>query len=268
MPEARKSLAAYGVPVLLGLALCYWLSTIDEISIGDWAFPGSLAGLFANAVVIGIFGGYRYRLGPYMCATLSLLASAATFLPPLILIPAYSYPMQPDWFYYELFTLFCAAIAWLTGSFGQEIKDPRRLSTVGDSAVRDRSSGVKLPAWLVPGLVLILLLGSLSYRVFKYWNGGPVVSCESNLVNIGNALDKYAADHRGSYPAELGALTPHYIPGVPHCPAVHRDTYSTGYIAKGGRFIITCHGHNHRGSGLPPDYPQYIYLKGRAIIKP
>ena len=47
-------------------------------------------------------------------------------------------------------------------------------------------------------------------------------SCET-IKNIGTAVEMYAADNSGCYPASLNKLTPDYLKTIPTCPYTNRS---------------------------------------------
>ena len=53
--------------------------------------------------------------------------------------------------------------------------------------------------------------------------------CYCNVENMGWALKRYAAEHKGAYPAQLNALAPRYIKQLPRCPARGAASYAGLY---------------------------------------
>lgn len=93
---------------------------------------------------------------------------------------------------------------------------------------------------------------------------GQLVGCESNLKNIGTALEMYDVDY-GSYPRSLAMLTPEYLRYIPTCPAAGADTYSSSYSVSATGYTVTCAGAHHQAVGLPPNYPQYTSTQGLIV---
>lgn len=92
---------------------------------------------------------------------------------------------------------------------------------------------------------------------------GEFTACKSNLKNIGTALEMYASDHGGKYPASLRALAPKYLSSLPICPAAGKDTYSASYKPGGQQqYFICCLGHNHASAGYGENFPSYNGLRG------
>lgn len=71
-----------------------------------------------------------------------------------------------------------------------------------------------------------------------------VISCKSNLKNIGTACEMYAADHNGFYPTSLDELTTNrYISAMPVCPLDSSSSYK--YVSKKqpDYYILKCPNH-------------------------
>jgi len=82
--------------------------------------------------------------------------------------------------------------------------------------------------------------------------------CQSNLKNIGTALEMYKLDKK-RYPESLGELAPQYLREIPTCPSAKTDTYSKGYEtnSRGSAYTVFCSGHHHKDMPLPMNYPRY-----------
>jgi len=93
---------------------------------------------------------------------------------------------------------------------------------------------------------------------------GLLLSCKSNMKNIGTALEMYATDHGGHYPESLSELMPDYLSTLPTCIAARKDTYSPSYHMKTSpdSYEVYCSGENHRASGVARNYPRYTAEKG------
>lgn len=77
--------------------------------------------------------------------------------------------------------------------------------------------------------------------------------CKRNLRNLQTALEMYASDNMGKYPAKLESVTPTYLSRIPICLSGQRETYSGGYqLLKDGNFRLACSGNHHQlGEGIP-----------------
>jgi len=126
---------------------------------------------------------------------------------------------------------------------------------------------------------LIILLG---ISMFFFLVGIPVhgfggararanyIKCQGNMKAIASALEMYATDHGGQYPARLSQLKTKYMKEMPKCPARARDTYSESYKSqkadprrgKKAYYFFCCKGNNHSGAKAPPNYPQYDSVRG------
>ncbi len=97
-----------------------------------------------------------------------------------------------------------------------------------------------------------------------------MLTCRSNLKNIGTAIDMWAKDHPGTYPAQLSALTPDYLVEMPICPAAGKSSYRLliGSEAPGKEskstddYYVECSGENHANAGLGPGRPAYTSETG------
>ncbi len=69
--------------------------------------------------------------------------------------------------------------------------------------------------------------------------------CQANLTSLQEALDRWAADHDGGYPAELAALTPQYLPRVPTSAATG-EPYQQVYLTSddGHSYSLDCPNHH------------------------
>lgn len=96
---------------------------------------------------------------------------------------------------------------------------------------------------------------------------GQATACQSNLKNIGTALEMYSTDNKGHYPDSLGKLTPGYLRMLPTCPAAGKDTYTKSYTSatEPDVFTVYCSGHHHRASGIPADHPSYSSTRGLTV---
>lgn len=105
---------------------------------------------------------------------------------------------------------------------------------------------------------------------------GQLTACKSNEKNIATALEMYASDFGGLYPANLAILTNKnpkfaYLRTIPTCPAAGKDTYSATYkmsaakrdpktgkaLSGVDRFTFHCSGHHHKAADGPANKPAY-----------
>jgi len=88
--------------------------------------------------------------------------------------------------------------------------------------------------------------------------------CNSNLKNIGTALEMYSVDAHGRYPHTMEKLVPDYLKLIPTCPAAGTDTYAKSYTYTTipDRYTMFCSGHYHENAGLKENHPQYNSVEG------
>ncbi len=71
--------------------------------------------------------------------------------------------------------------------------------------------------WLTATLSVLLL-----YILFPHFQRATgsrdYTRCQSNLKNIGAALELYSQDNKGLYPPRMEMLTPDYMKTIPRCP--------------------------------------------------
>lgn len=119
-------------------------------------------------------------------------------------------------------------------------------------------------------LLLILMPGYITSR-----SQGQLAACKGNLKNLGTALEMYATDSEGRYPASTADLVPTYLKELPRCSASGEywrtplgtitwkqpvDTYSATYVSASNpdAYTVWCAGSHHlEAYGSLPDYPQY-----------
>ncbi len=99
----------------------------------------------------------------------------------------------------------------------------------------------------------------LVHRVNKSYHQRLANECKRNEVKIGFALEQYATDNEGRYPASLQKIVPKYISCLPTCPVAQKDTYSIEYFhsVSPDTFRLVCSGHYHSLAELPPNEPRY-----------
>lgn len=100
-------------------------------------------------------------------------------------------------------------------------------------------------------------------------NHGQLTACKSNCKNIATALEMYASDNGGHYPASLRELIPgNYLKELPTCPTAARMTYRDYQsVQTPDSFSFTCVGNNHARSYTgfstsSTNFPQYSAESG------
>ena len=129
-------------------------------------------------------------------------------------------------------------------------RDGLRLVSRGDAAVASGTTAV-VAAILVPNFI-------------KARAQGQLTACKSNEKNIATALEMYASDNAGRYPANLEQLTPDYLRRLPTCPAAQSDTYSQTYEFSSApdSYSFYCSGHHHSAAGARENRPAYNAMEG------
>ena len=114
---------------------------------------------------------------------------------------------------------------------------------------------------VIAALAYILIPNFLRARA-----GGNYNHCQSNLKNIGTALEMYSEKNNKLYPPSLSMLTPDYLKTIPTCPS--GKLKSGGYAATyhvssdGKAYSFYCGGVNHSNVGAGKNYPQYNSYTG------
>jgi len=96
---------------------------------------------------------------------------------------------------------------------------------------------------IVTGVSLLVLPRRIRPRA-----QGMLTACKSNQKNLATALEMYASDFKGHYPARFDLLEGTYLKTIPTCPSANFDTYSATYIVTTSpdRFSFYCKGNYHK----------------------
>ncbi len=127
-------------------------------------------------------------------------------------------------------------------------------------------------------LLMMTVMKLMFYSIGSHGDNNYIQQCESNMRQIGMAINKYADDHNGNFPSDLNILTSGgnpehkaYMEDLPRCPG-HTDTFYTkifgykcpydyGYkvCREEGTFILWCkQPESHAGLVAKEGYwPQY-----------
>lgn len=117
--------------------------------------------------------------------------------------------------------------------------------------------------------ILALFAGIMVPNFILARQQSHLTACCDNLKTISAALEAYAHDNNGKYPAGDGAavlskLVPKYIAEVPGCPSCGTlyNYEGPGEVDDNGGYIVRCAGHGcHRSVDVPVNYPVYNHLK-------
>ncbi len=123
---------------------------------------------------------------------------------------------------------------------------------------------------LVLAFVVLSLATAFVHIEARSQARGDLVGCKANFKNIGCALEIYAVDHDGYYPASLDDLTPLYLKRLPPCPAAGYSTYrlTVGRAAPLNDesyeeyYLLECTGEAHESENVAPDFPKWASPRG------
>lgn len=253
---------AYGF--LFSLFLLSWFA--DSYEIGEMFALIPLA-IFLKAVW-DFFAMMRNgrKVPPYFPAdyirlfVLSVIAGAAV---------VFSFSFLSNWNFFSRTPYYMSLIPAATGLF--LLVKAYKLGKIGNSL----SYILKFAIMFFPFLLLIFhITGFLPIEVPQCYT-----SCQSNMKNIGTALEMYSADHKGHYPKTLKGLSPEYLREIPRCvsnlkPGTFAERhYRNAYGLTMGDYVYTsstnpdaytfyCSGKNHTVFGVGENFPQYNSTTG------
>ena len=137
-----------------------------------------------------------------------------------------------------------------------------------------RFSGSSVVSTVILLLLIVFAIGATLVPNFLRARGsGQLAACESNLKNIGTALEMYAADYGGNYPPSLVYLTDYnYFKVLPHCPTKSNSPYLYEVNSDFDYYTLTCGGkpkcHIETGTvAKTGSWPQYVPYNG-VILRP
>ncbi len=141
-----------------------------------------------------------------------------------------------------------------------KLSAPTSSSTASPTSLDNapQKSGMRLPRWIVPGVVVIggvFLLGSMLLpNLCKSSETANRVKCASNMKQIGIALKMFADEHQGRYPDQLSELiaTEDLTPSVFICPSGTAEASTATSQAQLAADL------------LDPKHSSYIYIKQNA----
>lgn len=130
--------------------------------------------------------------------------------------------------------------------------------------------------WLI-AIILVIVLYFLFPHFLRATGSGDYTRCQSNLKQIGTALELYSEDNAGLYPPRMEMLTPGYLKTIPRCPAedsqgkewnIGRFLQEEGYektyrVGRGSKsYSFYCSGLRHSAVGIPLNRPLYNSEEG------
>lgn len=130
--------------------------------------------------------------------------------------------------------------------------------------LKSRPSGFTLIELMIVIAIIAILASILVPNFIRARGQGMFSACQSNLKNVGTALEMYSTDAAGRYPTALTTLSPNYLKTIPTCPSSGTATYTGGYTSASlpDAFTVVCTGTNHRAVDAPANYPQYTSQAG------
>lgn len=125
-----------------------------------------------------------------------------------------------------------------------------------------RKKGFTLIELMIVIAIIAILAAILVPNFMRARASGQLTACESNLKNEGTALEMYATDNVGRYPANLDDLTPDYLQTLPKCPSTDALYDLTSQSAPDS-YTVNCSGTNaHSAVGVDTGFPQYSSRQG------
>lgn len=109
-------------------------------------------------------------------------------------------------------------------------------------------------------LLLVLLLAAFIPRLLQAYSARQLDRCRSNTMEISFALEMYASDFGGHYPADLaGLIRSGHLKAIPTCPTARFDNYSSTYhvSAAPDSFSFGCAGRHHGEPSRAKTYPAW-----------
>lgn len=125
-------------------------------------------------------------------------------------------------------------------------------------------SGFTLIELMIVIAIIAILAAILVPNFIRARGQGMFTACQSNLKNVGTALEMYSTDSSGRYPTALTQLSPNYLKTIPTCPSSGTATYTGGYTAASvpDAYTVVCTGTNHKAVDAGANYPQYNSVSG------
>ena len=108
---------------------------------------------------------------------------------------------------------------------------------------------------IIEFIILISVLAVITVLLFPNFvrsgDKAKYISCCENLKKTGAAIQMYAGDNDGYYPANLKKLTPNYLPELPKCPAsgdVYNYKHGINVFSMKRTYTINCQTNRHQGA--------------------
>jgi hypothetical protein len=143
----------------------------------------------------------------------------------------------------------------------------KRPETEPDGEPEKKKSNSSCLGIIIIAIAAFFIIPTITWQNSRrfYRHSGQFTTCQSNLKNIGTALEMYSTDYKGHYPPSLNALTPNYIKQIPTCPSSGTNNgYIGSYVVAQSpdAYTVCCAGSYHGSAGTPANYPMYDSFRG------
>lgn len=139
--------------------------------------------------------------------------------------------------------------------------------------LKRKKAGFTLIELMIVIAIIAILAAILVPNFLKARAQGQLTACKSNCKNIATALEMYASDNGGRYPAagnfQSSLTAGNYLKLIPTCPAAGTATYIGTYMSTQtpDAFSFNCAGNNHGKAytgfnANSSNYPQYDAEQG------
>jgi type II secretion system protein G len=135
-----------------------------------------------------------------------------------------------------------------------------------------KKKGFTLIELMIVIAIIAILAAILVPNFLRARAQGQYTACQSNLKNIGTALEMYSVDNGGRYPNATQVttnliFTPTYLSKFPDCPSAGANTYSGSYVqatTPAHAYTFYCNGAYHT-TFAPTGYPRYTSKDGLIL---
>lgn len=110
--------------------------------------------------------------------------------------------------------------------------------------------GFTLMELLVVVLVMATLAGIMVPRIVDFQKSGKKSNCKANTANLRKAIERYAIDYEGTYPATLATITGdnNYFPhGAPECAFKDANKVPIPYVYTASSGTVADHTDSNHG---------------------
>jgi prepilin-type N-terminal cleavage/methylation domain-containing protein len=132
-----------------------------------------------------------------------------------------------------------------------------------------KKKGFTLIELMIVIAIIAILAAILVPNFLRARAQGQLTACQSNVKNIGTALEMYSVDYGGRYPTAIGtgaavnAAFKSYMAKIPECPASGgTDDYGYQQYTNPHGYVTWCKVGPHTTVGSPVGFPQYGSIEG------